>query len=153
MSKVVEDVTEQSASAILTNNGSARWLAPELIITENAPFTLACDTYSFAMTLLECFTEEIPFSNLKRDAQVIHRLITEKVHPERPQSEQAQKWVTDDVWTLMVKCWNFEPVGRPPMQEVALRLSELEGESRTEVMEDDAMDVDVDEAIEPEAVS
>lgn len=141
MSKVVEDVTEQSASAILTNNGSARWLAPELIVTENAPFTLACDTYSFAMTMLECFTTEIPFSNLKRDAQVIHRLIMESLNPERPQSEDGKKWVTDDVWTLMIQCWTFTPIERPPMQEVAARLFELEGESRTEIV-DDAMEVD-----------
>ncbi|THH26362.1 hypothetical protein EUX98_g7824 [Antrodiella citrinella] len=149
MSKVVEDVTEQSASAILTNNGSARWLAPELITTENAPFTLACDTYSFAMTMLECFTTEVPFSNLKRDAQVIHRLITESLVPERPQSEGAKKWITDDVWTLMVSCWNFDSTLRPSMMEVATRLFDLEGDSRTVVVEEeDDMDVDGDENYE-----
>lgn len=110
-------------------------------MTENAPFSLACDTYSFAMTLLECFTLEIPFANLKRDAQVIHKLITERVSPPRPQNADAKRWISDDVWELMKGCWNFTPSHRPPMQNVANRLFELEGESRTETVED-AMDVD-----------
>ncbi|KAH8108197.1 TKL/TKL-ccin protein kinase [Cristinia sonorae] len=141
MSKVVEDVTEQSASAILTNSGSARWLAPELIMTENHPFTLACDTYSFAMTMLECFTEEVPFASLKRDAQVIHRLVTESLNPDRPRGEKVKIWITDDVWMLMKRCWSFTPLNRPLMEEVATRLREFEGEARTQVVED-FMDVD-----------
>ncbi|TCD67662.1 hypothetical protein EIP91_012172 [Steccherinum ochraceum] len=145
MSRIIEDVTEQTVSAILTSTGSARWLAPELIMTETAPFTLACDTYSFAMTILECLTNQSPFASLKRDAQVIHRLMTDRLPPERPQTEDSVKWISDELWVLMIECWSYQPEDRPLMQDVAKRLEEMDGETKVEVV-DDAMDVDETES-------
>ncbi|KAF6742353.1 TKL/TKL-ccin protein kinase [Ephemerocybe angulata] len=68
MSKLVEEVTEKSASATLTAAGSARWLAPELIEGSISSPTPATDTYSFAMAILELVTGKYPFAERKRDA-------------------------------------------------------------------------------------
>ncbi|KAJ2916030.1 hypothetical protein MD484_g4404, partial [Candolleomyces efflorescens] len=76
MSKLVEEVTEKSASATLTAAGSARWLAPELIEGSVSSPTFASDTYSFAMALLELYTGKHPFAERKREASVIQDIVT-----------------------------------------------------------------------------
>lgn len=126
MSKVVEDVTEQAASATLTKQGSVRWLAPELIEGDTSSPTQACDVYSFGITIYECITLEIPFKHIKRDAQVIHRLMQDKIKPLRPSGPSADRWITDDLWQLMLDCWEFEPDKRPLMSSVAQRMATIE---------------------------
>jgi len=126
MAKVVEDITEQSASQTLTKQGSARWLAPELIEGQITSPTFSCDIYSFAMTMFETFTLQSPYQGLKRDAQVIHRIFVEKRLPDRPVNEVGQRWVTEDVWNVMKTCWTFEPEGRPKMNLVADELNRIE---------------------------
>lgn len=66
MSKIVEEVTDNSASATLTAGGSARWLSPELIEGAETSPTFASDVYSFAMTVLECLTAKHPYGHCKR---------------------------------------------------------------------------------------
>ncbi|CAL1703915.1 unnamed protein product [Somion occarium] len=102
MSKLVEDVTEQSASATLTKQGSARWLAPEVIEGLVDSPTMACDVYSFGMTMFECFSTVMPFAKLKRDAQVIHKVIGEKMRPGRPETNPADRPTMDVVVQRMV---------------------------------------------------
>ena len=126
MSKVVEDVTEQAASATLTKQGSVRWLAPELIEGDISSPSHACDIYSFGMTIFECTTLEIPFSHIKRDAQVIHKLMQFRIKPIRPESPDSKRWLTDSLWDLMMACWQFTPDNRPPMSEIAQRMREIE---------------------------
>ncbi|KAF6764956.1 TKL/TKL-ccin protein kinase [Ephemerocybe angulata] len=83
MSKLVEEVTEKSASATLTAAGSARWLAPELIEGSISSPTPATDTYSFAMAILELVTGKYPFAERKRDASVIHDVVFQRKIPQR----------------------------------------------------------------------
>jgi len=125
MAKAVEDVTDQSASQTLTKQGSARWLAPELIDGDVTSPTMACDTYSFAMMIFESFADRNPYHRLKRDAQVIHSILERRM-PDRPVEGMAQRWVTDDIWAVMTSCWAFEPERRPTMADVAQRLTQLE---------------------------
>ncbi|CAA7267978.1 unnamed protein product [Cyclocybe aegerita] len=87
MSKVIEEVTEKSASAALTEGGSARWLAPELI--EGKSPSKAADTYSFAMALLELLTGKYPFADCKRDATVIRKIVVLKQMPARPKDREV----------------------------------------------------------------
>jgi serine/threonine protein kinase len=66
MSKVIEDVTERSASATLTAAGSARWLAPELIEGAISSPEKPSDVYSYAMAILELLTMKHPYAYLRR---------------------------------------------------------------------------------------
>jgi serine/threonine protein kinase len=119
MSKIMEEVTDISASkSLTTNEGSARYVAPELIEANEASTTMASDTYSFAMLILECVTQKAPFANLKRDAAVIHAIVNKKQCPARPDNPEAQRWITDELWELMKKCWSTAPSARPTMEEV-----------------------------------
>ncbi|EMD38701.1 hypothetical protein CERSUDRAFT_82975 [Gelatoporia subvermispora B] len=125
MAKAIEDITENPASATLTKAGSARWLAPELIENEDVTSpTQATDIYSFAMAMLECYTLQVPFANLKRDAHVIRDIIGKKVKPARPKDTGAQRWISDAIWSVMQDCWQYDPDKRPVMGDVVRRIEE-----------------------------
>lgn len=126
MSKIVEDITEKSASATLTAAGSARWLAPELIDGTISSPTTAADTYSFAMAILELLTGKHPFHHRKRDASVIHDIVVGKKTPPRPSDEDAGPWLSDALWTLMQECWQPSAEIRPAMRYVAGRMKQLD---------------------------
>jgi serine/threonine protein kinase len=124
MSKVIEEVTEKSASATLTAGGSARWLAPELI--EGKAPTMEADTYSYAMAILELLTGKHPFADCKRDAAVIYGIIVLKKTPVRPEEKETSRWLSDALWDLMQRCWHKDAASRPSMREVASSISQLE---------------------------
>ncbi|KAF7983136.1 hypothetical protein HWV62_24109 [Athelia sp. TMB] len=126
MSTVIEQVTETAASATLTAAGSARWLAPELIEGTVSSPTIRADIYSFAMAILELLTGKHPFSDVKRDASVIHRIIVLKRPPVRPVTPAVQPWLTDDLWDLMLSCWSSDANKRPLMKYVAARIKNIE---------------------------
>ncbi|KAF5357891.1 hypothetical protein D9756_001785 [Leucocoprinus leucothites] len=123
MAKVIEDVTEMLASATLTESGSARWLAPEVI--DGASPTKEADVYSFAMAILELLTGRHPFPERKRDAAVI-RAVIDHVQPKRPTVTLVQKWLTDELWMLMQRCWSRAITSRPTMEVVAAELEQME---------------------------
>jgi serine/threonine protein kinase len=123
MSKVIEEVTEKSASATLTTSGSARWLAPELIEGVITSPTKAADTYSYAMAILELLTGKHPFAHRRRDASVIHDVVVLKRTPPRP---KVLPWLTDDLWKLLQECWLADPTSRPSMIQISVSMSEIE---------------------------
>jgi serine/threonine protein kinase len=126
MSKVIEEVTEKSASETLTSAGSVRWLAPELIEGIVSSPTMAADTYSFAMAILELLTGKHPFSERKRDASVIHDIVVLKKTPHRPEEEEeAWIWLTNDLWRLMQACWHKDALSQPLMKHVSSSLSTM----------------------------
>lgn len=124
MSKVIEEVTEKSASATLTAAGSARWLAPELIEGSVSSPTYAADVYSFAMAVLELLTGKHPYAHRKRDASVIHDIVVLKKMPPRPDVSPVE--LPDSLWELMTDCWASEAPQRPQMAAVADRMKVIE---------------------------
>jgi len=130
MSKVIGEITDTPASATLTTAGSTRWLAPELIFdTSIVSPTVACDTWSFSMSMLECFTMRPPWSDVRRDAHIIQVMEKQSRFPTRPPDTSAP---TDAIWNVMVECWHWVPSRRPPMDEVARKLDScLKGSSES----------------------
>ena len=115
MAKVMEEVTEKSASVTLTEGGrSARWLAPELIAGQSP--SKEADTYSYAMAILELLTERRPYPDVRRDAAVIHRIMSGE-EPARPQGGVGI-WLSDALWVLMQRCWQRDTLSRPSMAVV-----------------------------------
>ena len=139
MSTVMEDVTEKAASVTLTSSGSTRWLAPELIEGLILSPTFPADTYSFAMAILELLTGKHPFANLKRDAAVIHNIVVLRLTPARPEAPEVKRWLSDDLWELMQKCWSPDARLRPLMTVVAGGMKRIE--DSIPAVESDAMDI------------
>lgn len=138
MSTLVEEITEKSASATLTAAGSARWLAPELLEGSIASPTFPADTYSYAMAILELLTGKHPFANLKRDASVIHNIVVLKQMPTRPDLPDVKRWLSDNLWELMRKCWSADALARPLMSVVAAGMKSIE--ASLPAVESDLMD-------------
>jgi serine/threonine protein kinase len=126
MSKVIEEVTEKSASVTLSTSGSARWLAPELIEGVITSPTKEADTYSYGMAILELLTGKHPFSHRRHDASVIHDVVVLKRTPPRPKEADVLACLTDDLWKLLEECWQADPTSRPSMIQVSTSMSKLE---------------------------
>ncbi|PCH38313.1 TKL/TKL-ccin protein kinase [Wolfiporia cocos MD-104 SS10] len=117
MAKIIGDITDSVPSATLTQTGSTRWLAPELIFDASCNPSPATDVWSFGMTMLECFTLRPPWREVKREAHVVRRLSSEvTVRPLR--AIEAQD-LTDDIWRMMMMCWEQDPAQRCSLTAVA----------------------------------
>ena len=114
----MEEPNENTASRVVSSTAIVRYAAPEVIESSNVFATRESDTYSFAMLILECITEEVPFSNIGRDAAVIHARISQKKCPPRPDGQDERNRVSDQLWDLMKRCWSFKPEERPTMGSV-----------------------------------
>ena len=110
-----EITVHQNSDLVL---GDVRYSAPELIENNNIYAAKCLDTYSFAMLILECITEEVPFPHLSHDAAVIHVRINRRQHPPRPDGRDPRNSVSNDLWDLMMRCWSFNANQRPKMAHV-----------------------------------
>lgn len=126
MSKIVEDITEQSASATLSRAGSARWLAPEIIDGILDFPDMPCDVYAFGITMYECLTGTIPFASLKRDAQVIKEVTQKDARPDRPLGGNGSIWITDEMWGILERCWKGVPQERLQMKDASEQLTTID---------------------------
>lgn len=106
-----------------------RFIAPELIIPDNAddsfPFTTFSDVWAFGMTIIEVLqqtffpfllshcmaqilTDEKPFHREKFDAHVLERVLRGE-RPGKPEPLPVEKWKE------VKKCWYETPSERPTM--------------------------------------
>jgi len=97
------------------DRGSARWMAPELLLS-GATKTRSSDSYAFGMTILEVYTRLPPFQldGYKNDVSVIMAL-GKGVRPSRPDAEYG---IDDDLWKLTSECWADEANARPSMEVI-----------------------------------
>jgi len=102
--------------------GNIRYMPREKVIPDKYPVTLKMDVFSFASTMLEALSGNIPYHYITSDMAVVSEVLLKGNLPKRPASSQ----ITDQLWTLMEKCWSVDPLERPSMKEVLLSLSELD---------------------------
>jgi hypothetical protein len=125
MSKLMLDATKDRNlhAATVTRQPSQRWIAPELLSGPKV-YDFPCDTWSFAMLMIELFTRQHPYPEYRRDIQVLHVVLSGQ-QPERPvDNKVGSEWVSDAVWELMENCWEMVPAKRPDMAEVRDRVAE-----------------------------
>ena len=115
MLQVMAELSQKSVAFILNDAKLTRWTAPEMVVLVSLPATnTACDVWSFGMTMLELFTMDRPWAELKREAHV-HRAMGDGDKPARPKSCHG---LTDHIWTVMVECWERHAINRPAMGTV-----------------------------------
>ncbi|CAE6460363.1 unnamed protein product [Rhizoctonia solani] len=107
--------------------GTLRWMAPELLIgeaSESQEKNKHTDVYALGMTLLEVVTSSLPYSECRRDHNVLIKL-NRKELPKRsmvhfPENEQWNR-----MWCLLTQCWDHDPMSRPTADDVIVSLSDL----------------------------
>ncbi|KAF5376792.1 hypothetical protein D9757_009481 [Collybiopsis confluens] len=127
--KITDDQRTWPAASMM--KGSTRWMAPELIFSDeisSAPSpisfsSLPRDIYAFACTVVEVITNwyPVPFSDQKTDADVLFALMSGK-RPSRPSSV----WCSDLIWDLTRRCWSSDLTTRPQAHEVFAILQSID---------------------------
>ena len=101
-------------------------MSPELLDSEmfggDGRPTKSSDCYALGMTVYEVLTGKMPFSEYKSQYAAVRRVLEGK-RPERPQ-EVVGEWFTDDVWSILGRCWEAEPNDRPSIKDVLQHLDE-----------------------------
>ncbi|KAJ7833647.1 kinase-like domain-containing protein [Mycena olivaceomarginata] len=113
LSRIVEDITGIPFSQSRGVSDSYRWFAPEVCIGEGV-LSLRSDVYAYGMTVLEIFTHEQPYNNIKHTTEVVIRSAKGE-KPLRPTEDKViQRGLDDDMswsvsplraqrWALMTK--------------------------------------------------
>ncbi|KAG9125338.1 hypothetical protein FRC07_008021 [Ceratobasidium sp. 392] len=93
---------------------SLRWAAPELL-SGTTTFSKPADVYALGM---ETVTGNIPYLG-KAEMAVVPIVLIQKGHPERPhQHIPLDSMHGEALWTLLKRCWIYEPEDRPSAPEV-----------------------------------
>lgn len=117
--KIAEERTKNmTASPAVGDLDTLRYLAPELIEGGNVPPTTNSDAYSFAMLMLECIAEKIPFSDCPPDIEAIRDRILGGRCPPRPDGPDPRVRVPIGLWSLMLRCWDTKCNHRPTMEQI-----------------------------------
>ena len=97
-----------------------RWIAPEIIVsvhrrnTDPAPDLKRVDLFAFAMLAVEVFTGEVPFGEEGNINITVG--IPKNKRPDRPTG--AQVGLTNEMWSIIERCWDNDPGRRPPIRDV-----------------------------------
>lgn len=117
-------LTDMPEFTMMKSATTSRWTAPELMDpkvprqkAEGPEFTTQSDVYSFAMTVIELFSEDVPFKHRKNDTSVISPIL-EGERPELPQYIQENAVLSK----LIQDCWVKEPNKRPTASDICYRL-------------------------------
>lgn len=90
-----------------------RWMAPESL--KDGVFTTASDVWSFGIVLWEMVTlAQLPYYGYTNQ-QVVENVIKGRIM-ERPED------CPDELWQLMLECWNKRPAQRPSFLDLCQRL-------------------------------
>ncbi|KAI6106553.1 kinase-like domain-containing protein [Pisolithus croceorrhizus] len=97
-----------------TNNvhGTVRYFAPELCIIESdrpSRKTKEADVWALAVTATEMFSLRTPYEG-ETDAAVLLYVSRNNGHLKR---EHYNEITDDDLWSLLERCWRYEPRRRP----------------------------------------
>jgi len=129
---VIRDNAVEHSSA-WHNGGNPRWQAPEILdaeTREDARRAIKTDIFAFGRVMLEFFTGQAPFSDIWQPTHVAQKVVRGDF-PERPRDDDIiARGLDDNMWGLMIKCWDMNPSLRPTAADILSRLQsalDLEG--------------------------
>ncbi|KAG6327553.1 hypothetical protein ID866_11537 [Astraeus odoratus] len=108
-----------SMSVSLPSEFTPNWMAPELPV-QCFPSAQG-DVWSFGMTVLELFTRDKPYHEVKHVFVLMARIMA-GILPIRPSEESTCFRMTDKWWNICVTCWAQNPSLRPSMAQILARL-------------------------------
>ncbi|KAF8982242.1 kinase-like domain-containing protein, partial [Cyathus striatus] len=114
-------LTWTSIESTVSNAGTIRWLAPELLYETSVGPTKESDIYAFACV----FVGKVPFYQHLFDPTVMRQIMLGQrpLHPELKSDPYTRWGLTDWMWSLIEKCWHEDPFIRPKASDVVNMLS------------------------------
>ncbi|CAE6525728.1 unnamed protein product [Rhizoctonia solani] len=111
--------TPTTSTAALT----VRWSAVE-IIEGTSQHTEASDVYALGMTLYEIISGKLPY-HAQSDITVVLLVTIRKEPPDRPECLPIGHKDGDKLWSLLLRCWSYEPGARPSAAEAASEMKAI----------------------------
>ena len=102
-------------TAMTTQKGTYRWMAPEIVEGVEANINKMCDVFSYGMVLYEIFACKIPYDHLRTDPLVGMAML----RGERPQIPAT---LPSFLHPLLEACWTKEPNERPQFEDIILAI-------------------------------
>ena len=98
--------------------GISKWLAPEIIDPPRKSryesiATKQADIFTFAMLVIEVYTGELPFGDIRNETAVL--MI---VGGKRPKKPHERRGLTPEIWKFLQMCWHQNPTKRPDVSAV-----------------------------------
>ncbi|KAK1217164.1 hypothetical protein PQX77_020172 [Marasmius sp. AFHP31] len=122
LSRVVEAHAPGLFTSTTGAKGTTRWSSPELLDWVSPCSTsIRSDVYAYACVCYEIFTGKQPFYKLQHDGAVINAVLNKK-YPDR--LEEAEE-LNDQLWEIMVSCWQHDQYLRPSAADVLARIGEI----------------------------
>ncbi|KAF8299933.1 kinase-like protein [Clavulina sp. PMI_390] len=121
LSRIRHEVTR--TRTMRQEGGRIRFMAPELSLSLEGQFrtTPASDIFSLAMTLLNIWTGEMPFAEIRSEWKVVSQ-VSKGGRPNRPSKTLWTPATDETVWKLMEEMWAKNWDKRPSSHDVLLRL-------------------------------
>ena len=113
--KAVDEAAMQTL--LMTGCGSVLWMAPEILRGE--VYNEQVDVFSYAMCLVECVDQQLPWHAVCNPAEVPVRC-TQGQRPAK-QLEHALPAMAE----LIKECWHAEPARRPAFAQVVEQLEAM----------------------------
>lgn len=121
-SKLMEDIMGEPFTSSSSAPDDVRWSPPEFWVSEPILSTES-DIYQFGMTMLELFTHDHPFREVKYSGTIVEA-VTKGTRPKRPvESDVLRRGLSDDIWSLMQACWMEAREQRPKIEQVITTLN------------------------------
>ncbi|KAF8317568.1 kinase-like protein [Clavulina sp. PMI_390] len=125
LSRVRHEVSR--SRTIRQEGGNRRFLAPELIALEIGSFSSSreSDIFALAMTFLNIWTGQRPFSEVKNDYKVVVK-VRAGVRPKKPiVAVIMESGMEAPFWDLLARSWAQLPSDRLSIHDVLERLSSI----------------------------
>ncbi|KAJ8597345.1 kinase-like protein [Rhizopogon salebrosus TDB-379] len=118
LATVVRDAELQLTTTTVNHN--PRWHAPEVIGIDHDPGrpTTKSDIYSFGCVIFFIASGDTPWQEKRSQNQIIIEL-SRRVKPVRPGN------IPDNHWSLIQKCWSWDPEDRPGCADIITYMSQF----------------------------
>jgi ankyrin repeat protein/serine/threonine protein kinase len=131
LSKFVDQVSSRSAGT-LGDGANPRWLAPELV-SEDGPFTRACDVYGFGTIVWEMMEWRLPWENMS-SVQIVRAILqqrglevaSQESWSSLPGPAPHHTGTLPGISSLARRCLSTDPRARPSFEDIVQILLELE---------------------------
>ena len=98
-----------------------RWMSPEALSAQR--FSQASDVWAFGVTAWELLTDGAkPFASIATDDVVAEKVRGGACLPRPPGGSTR---CPDELWGVLMSCWEAEPGGRPSFADLARRLATI----------------------------
>ena len=102
-------------TAMTTQKGTYRWMAPEIVKGIEANINKMCDVFSYGMVLYEIYARKIPYDDIPTDPLVGMAMLQGK-HPPIPAT------LPPFLHPLLEACWKDEPNERPQFEDIVMAI-------------------------------